>query len=158
LLPAQARGNRVGKTNAKVVVVDAATGQEIASRSTQNRVAKHGLYPHYDIEALWGFVVDTLAIFAQSPGFDAISVTAHGAAAALLGDNDLAMPVIDYEHVYPDNVRTAYAALRPDFAETRSPDCLPHSRKYQNFFLSLDNLLDTCIDITKHAYLRQCAP
>ncbi|WP_271898755.1 FGGY-family carbohydrate kinase [Candidatus Phyllobacterium onerii] len=111
----------VGKTNAKVVIVDAATGTEIASRSTQNRVAKDGLYPHYDIEALWAFFVDTLAIFAQSPGFDAISVTAHGAAAALLGDNDLAMPVIDYEHVYPDNVRTAYAALRPDFAETRSP-------------------------------------
>ena len=94
---------------------------EIASRSTQNRVAKDGLYPHYDVEALWAFFVDTLAIFAQSPGFDAISVTAHGAAAALLGDNDLAMPVIDYEHVYPDDVRTAYAALRPDFAETRSP-------------------------------------
>ncbi|MBB3146779.1 sugar (pentulose or hexulose) kinase [Phyllobacterium trifolii] len=111
----------VGKTNAKVVVVDAATGQEIASRSTQNRVAKDGPYPHYDVEALWAFFVDTLTMFAQSPGFDAISVTAHGAAAAVLGDNDLAMPVIDYEHVYPDEVRAAYAALRPDFAETRSP-------------------------------------
>ncbi len=111
----------VGKTNAKVVIVDAATGTEVASRSTQNRVAKDGLYPHYDIEALWGFFVDTLTIFAQSPGFDAISVTAHGAAAALLGENGLAMPVIDYEHVYPDEVRAAYAALRPDFAETRSP-------------------------------------
>jgi sugar (pentulose or hexulose) kinase len=111
----------VGKTNAKVVIVDAATGQEIASRSMQNRVAKDGPYPHYDVEALWAFFVDTLTIFAQSPGFDAISVTAHGAAAALLGENDLAMPVIDYEHVYPDEVRAAYAALRPDFAETCSP-------------------------------------
>lgn len=111
----------VGKTNAKVVIVDAATGTEVASRSTQNRVAKDGLYPHYDIDALWAFFVDTLTIFAQSPGFDAISVTAHGAAAALLGENGLVMPVIDYEHVYPDEVRAAYAALRPDFAETRSP-------------------------------------
>ena len=75
----------IGKTNAKVVVVDAATGTEIASRSTQNRVAKDGPYPHYDVEALWAFFLDTLAIFAQSPGFDAISVTTHGAAAALLG-------------------------------------------------------------------------
>ncbi|MBB3233636.1 FGGY-family carbohydrate kinase [Phyllobacterium endophyticum] len=111
----------VGKTNAKVVVVDAMTGAEIAARSMANRVIQNGLYPHYDIEALWAFFVDTLTIFAQSPGFDAISVTAHGAAAALLGDNDLAMPVIDYEHVYPGEVRAAYAALRPDFAETRSP-------------------------------------
>ncbi|MDR6635628.1 sugar (pentulose or hexulose) kinase [Phyllobacterium sp. 1468] len=111
----------VGKTNAKVVIVDAATGTEVAARSTQNRVAKDGLYPHYDIEALWAFFVEALAIFAQSPGFDAISVTAHGAAAALLGENGLEMPVIDYEHIYPDGVRAAYAALRPDFAETRSP-------------------------------------
>lgn len=111
----------VGKTNAKVVVVDAATGTEIASRSTQNRVAKDGLYPHYDVGVLWAFFVEVLTRFAQSPGFDAISVTAHGASAALLGRDDLAMPVIDYEHVYPEDVRAAYAALRPDFAETRSP-------------------------------------
>lgn len=111
----------VGKTNAKLVVVDAATGAEIASRSTPNRVIRDGLYPHYDIEALWAFFFEALTAFAKSPGFDAISVTAHGAAAALLGHDDLAMPVIDYEHVYPDEVRAAYAALRPDFAETRSP-------------------------------------
>ena len=111
----------VGKTNAKVVVVDAETGTEIASRSIQNRVVKDGLYPHYDIEALWAFLVDTLTSFAKAPGFDAISVTAHGAAAVLLGEDDLAMPVIDYEHVYPGEVRAGYAALRPHFAETRSP-------------------------------------
>ena len=38
-----------------------------------------------------------------------------------LGEDGLAMPVIDYEHDYPDEVRAAYAALRPDFAETCSP-------------------------------------
>jgi sugar (pentulose or hexulose) kinase len=111
----------VGKTNAKLVVVDATTGVEIASHSTSNRVVRDGLYPHYDIETLWAFFVEALSGFATFPGFDAISVTAHGAAAALLGENDLAMPVIDYEHQYPDDVRTAYAAQRPDFAETRSP-------------------------------------
>jgi len=111
----------VGKSNAKLVVVDAATGAEIASHRTPNRVIRGGLYPHYDIDVLWAFFVEALAEFARSPGFDAISVTAHGASAALLGENDLAMPVIDYEHVYPDSVRAAYAALRPDFAETCSP-------------------------------------
>ncbi len=111
----------VGKTNAKVVVVDAASGTEIASSSTQNRVIKDGPYPHYGVGALWAFFVEALTSFAHSPGFDAISVTAHGASAALLGADDLAMPVIDYEHVYPEEVRVAYAALRPDFAETRSP-------------------------------------
>ncbi len=111
----------VGKTNAKLVVVDAATGTEVASRSTPNSVVEEGPYPHYDVEALWGFFIESLAGFARSPGFDAISVTAHGASAALLGENGLAMPVIDYEYNYPDEVRAAYKALRPDFSETRSP-------------------------------------
>ena len=111
----------VGKTNAKLVVVDAVTGTEVASRSTRNSVVEEGPYPHYDVEALWGFFAESLAGFARSPGFDAISVTAHGASAALLGENGLAMPVIDYEYNYPDEVRAAYKALRPDFSETRSP-------------------------------------
>jgi sugar (pentulose or hexulose) kinase len=111
----------VGKTNAKLVIVDAMTGAEIAARSTANRVIQNGPYPHYDVEALWAFFVESLAGFTATPGFDAISVTAHGAAAALLAQDSMAMPVIDYEHVYPDEVREAYAALRPDFAETGSP-------------------------------------
>ncbi|QND50561.1 carbohydrate kinase (plasmid) [Phyllobacterium sp. 628] len=111
----------VGKTNAKLVVVDAVTGVELATRSTPNRVIRDGPYPHYDVDVLWTFFVQSLTDFAVAPGFDAISVTAHGASAVLLGDNGLAMPVLDYEHIYPDTVREAYADLRPDFAETRSP-------------------------------------
>lgn len=111
----------VGKTNAKLVIVDAATGTEVAAQSMPNRAIMDGLYPHYDIEALWAFFIESLASFAKAPGFDAISVTAHGAAAVLIGDNDLAMPAIDYEYVYPAKTRAAYAALRPDFSETRSP-------------------------------------
>ena len=60
--------------------------------------------------------------FAETPGFDAISITTHGASAALLGaDGTLAMPVIDYEHEYPQDIRDAYTALRPPFEETYSP-------------------------------------
>lgn len=111
----------IGKTNAKVVVVDAKTGVEIAARSTPNRVLKTGLYPHYDIDTLWAFCVGALSEFVSVPGFDAISVTAHGAAAVLLDEHGLAMPAIDYEYTHPDEVRAAYAALRPDFSETGSP-------------------------------------
>lgn len=112
----------IGKTNAKVVVLDSATGAEIAVRKQPNTVIRDGLYPHYDIEALWSFALASLKAFASEPGFDAISITTHGAAAALLGaDGKLAMPVIDYEHEYPQAIRDAYDALRPPFAETFSP-------------------------------------
>ncbi len=112
----------IGKTNAKIVVLDSATGAEIAVRKQPNTVIGDGLYPHYDIEALWSFTLASLKALAMEPGFDAISITTHGAAAALLGaDGTLAMPVIDYEHEYPQVIRDAYDALRPPFVETFSP-------------------------------------
>ncbi|ANK89359.1 MULTISPECIES: FGGY-family carbohydrate kinase [unclassified Rhizobium] len=112
----------IGKTNAKVVVLDAGTGAEIAVLKRPNVTIKTGPYPHYDTEALWSFALDSLKRLAQAPGFDAISITTHGAAAALLDrDGALAMPVIDYEHEYPQEIRDAYTALRPSFDETFSP-------------------------------------
>jgi sugar (pentulose or hexulose) kinase len=112
----------IGKTNAKVVVLDSATGAEVAVVKTPNVVIKSGLYPHYDVEALWAFAIDALKRFAVSPGFDAISITTHGASAALLAaDGTLAMPVLDYEQEYPREIIDAYTALRPSFDETYSP-------------------------------------
>ena len=86
------------------------------------RREKGGPYPHYDIEGLWAFTLEALAAFAEAPGYDAISITTHGASAALLAaDGSLALPVIDYEHEYPKHVRDAYDRLRPPFEETFSP-------------------------------------
>ncbi|MGH6773167.1 FGGY-family carbohydrate kinase [Brucella tritici] len=112
----------IGKTNAKVVVLDAAGGEEIAARRMPNTILRDGPYPHFDIEALWRFFLTSLAEFAQEPGFDAISITTHGAAAALVAaDGTLAMPVLDYELEYPAEIRAAYAAIKPDFRDTFSP-------------------------------------
>ncbi|MBY2924820.1 FGGY-family carbohydrate kinase [Rhizobium leguminosarum] len=112
----------IGKTNAKVVVLDSETGAEIAVLKRPNIAIKTGLYPHYDVEALWSFALDALKSLAREPGFDAISITTHGASAALLGrDGTLAMPVIDYEHEYPQDIRDAYTRLCPSFDETFSP-------------------------------------
>ncbi|KQV65248.1 FGGY-family carbohydrate kinase [Rhizobium sp. Root1220] len=112
----------IGKTNAKVVVLDSATGAEIAGVKTPNTVVETGLYPHYDTDALWAFAVGAFKRFATSPGFDAISITTHGASAALLdATGALAMPVLDYEYEYPQPIIDAYAALRPPFEETYSP-------------------------------------
>ncbi|MFS2180363.1 FGGY-family carbohydrate kinase [Rhizobium pisi] len=112
----------IGKTNAKVVVLDSGTGAEIAVLKRPNVVIKTGPYPHYDTEALWSFAHDALKNLAREPGFDAISITTHGAAAALIGeDGTLAMPVIDYEHEYPQEIRDAYTQMRPSFDETFSP-------------------------------------
>src|SRR5690606_9690241 len=53
---------------------------------------------------------------------DALSVTTHGATAALLDeDGDLALPVLDYEYTGPDVLRRDYDKVRPEFAETYTP-------------------------------------
>lgn len=112
----------IGKTNAKVVVIDAATGFELAAHRMPNQVLRDGPYPHFDTEGLWAFILSALKGFVSAPGFDAISITTHGACAALLDKNGaLALPVLDYEHAYPDHVRQDYCALRPAFSETSSP-------------------------------------
>ncbi len=113
----------IGKTNAKVVVIDTVSGEEIDADKRPNPVLRDGIYPHYDVEALWAFILASLKRFAGEPGFDAISITTHGACAALLDENgELAVPVLDYEHSYASAVQAAYRALRPDFAETGSPE------------------------------------
>src|SRR6218665_1519182 len=91
----------IGKTNAKVVLIDSATRQQIAGRSTPNVVRRDGLYPHMDVEMLWAFIVDSLGALQAEHGIDGISITTHGATAALMAGDRLAMPVLDYEHNGP---------------------------------------------------------
>ena len=112
----------IGKTNAKTVLLNAEMGEEIAVRRTPNMVLRDGSYPHYDIEALWKFFIQSLKAFAKEPGFDTISITTHGASAVLLDENgELAMLVLDYEHDFGPEIRAAYARIKPRFEETFSP-------------------------------------
>jgi sugar (pentulose or hexulose) kinase len=112
----------IGKTNAKLALVDRTTLAEIAVVTRPNTVLPGPPWPHFDVDGHWAFLLDALAAFHRDHGIDAISVTTHGACVALLDrDGGLAAPVLDYEHSGPNEVSGAYDALRPDFAVTGSP-------------------------------------
>lgn len=112
----------IGKTNAKVALVDLAQRIEVAVETQPNVVIPGPPWPHFDVEGQWAFFKSALRRLATSARIDGIVVTTHGACAALLGaDGDLAVPVLDYEHVGPDALRAEYDAIRPPFAETGSP-------------------------------------
>jgi sugar (pentulose or hexulose) kinase len=112
----------IGKTNAKIALVDLVTRAEIAVTTRPNHVLPAPPYPHYDTDGLWRFLLQGLRDLHAAHGIDAISVTTHGASAALLtAEGALAAPVLDYEHSGPDSVAAAYDAIRPSFAETGSP-------------------------------------
>jgi sugar (pentulose or hexulose) kinase len=111
----------IGKTNAKVALVDLERFEEIAVRKTRNLVSEEGLYPHFDIEHLWRFILDSLAALHQEHPVEAISVTTHGATAVLLDEKGgLALPVLDYEFAGPDALAEDYGTFRPPFLETGS--------------------------------------
>ncbi len=109
----------IGKTNAKVVLISG--GEQVAVRSTPNTVRTDGIYPHADVDRLWAFIRDSLASLGAEHGLDGISITTHGATAALLRGDELALPVLDYEHAGPEETSAAYGSARPDFSETLSP-------------------------------------
>lgn len=112
----------VGKTNVKGVLHDLDGGSDLAARTMPNVVRRDGPYPHVDTDAIGAFFLDALADFRRErAGVDAISITAHGAAGALLGGDGLALPVLDYEFDGPDSLAGAYDRVRPPFAETCSP-------------------------------------
>lgn len=112
----------VGKTNAKLALVDGESLEELAVVTRPNRVLAAPPYPHFDLEAHWAFFLDQLTAFHRDHGIDAISITTHGAAGVLLDkDGDLATPMLDYEYSGPDDVADAYNAIRPPFSETGSP-------------------------------------
>ncbi|NDV98829.1 FGGY-family carbohydrate kinase [Salipiger sp. PrR002] len=116
----------IGKTNAKLALVDMQSLSEIAVRTRPNTVRTDGPYPHYDIDGLWDFLLDGLSELQaeqqDAQGIDAISITTHGASLALLDSaGGLACPVLDYEHTGPDDLAEQYDAIRPGFARTGSP-------------------------------------
>ena len=116
----------IGKTNAKLALVEGETLTEIAVVTRPNRPLPGPPWPHTDLEGHWQFFLHHLSAFHAQHGIDAISVTTHGAAAVLLdGAGELAAPMLDYEHDGPDAVAAAYDAIRPEFAQTGSPR-LPH--------------------------------
>jgi sugar (pentulose or hexulose) kinase len=112
----------IGKTNAKVALVDLDRLAEIAVRRTPNDVIADGPYPHYDEARLWSFILDSLTELGREAKIDAISTTTHGASAALLdAEGKLALPILDYEFDGPEATRARYDVVRPPFAETGTP-------------------------------------
>ena len=47
----------IGKTNAKLALVDPETRTIIELRTRPNEVQRDGLYPHFDTDGLWAWIV-----------------------------------------------------------------------------------------------------
>lgn len=112
----------IGKTNAKLAIVDSDKSQEVDVRTAPNQVVQSGPYPHFDVTSLWQFLLNSLKEFSGTYAITSISVTTHGASIVLLDDKgELASPILDYEYDGPDRVVGEYNRIRPVFSKTGSP-------------------------------------
>jgi L-fuculokinase len=107
----------IGKTNAKLALIDA-DGRVLAERRRPNAVRTDGPYPHLDTDGLWDWLLAACRDFAVQAHVSAIVPVTHGATAALVDDDGLVLPVLDYEAELPG---LDYAAVRPPYDETLSP-------------------------------------
>ncbi|WP_338086145.1 carbohydrate kinase [Gluconacetobacter azotocaptans] len=109
-----------GKTNAKLLVFGAG-GSILAERRT------HAAWPVadglrvLDDAALLHWMLAVLREAVATFDVSGIMITTHGCTFALLGEDDLAVPVIDYEERVPPDIEAAFARIRPPFSETATP-------------------------------------
>ena len=110
----------IGKTNVKLVLLDAA-GLVLAEQRIANSIVDTAPYPHHDTERIWDWMLSTLRGFARIARVGAIVPVTHGATAALVDGDGLVLPVLDYESALPEQIDGRYAEVRPPFAQTCSP-------------------------------------
>jgi L-fuculokinase len=113
----------IGKTNMKVVVLDAA-GNLAAERSAPNApLAADAEWPYLrlDTEGAWSFLMRALKELGARFSIQAIATTTHGCAGVLMQSDGPALPPLDYEFDGFAEVDAAYDAARPPFDEARSP-------------------------------------
>jgi sugar (pentulose or hexulose) kinase len=109
-----------GKTHTKLTLW-APDGVVMAQHSRQNAIVDAGGYRALDAAAIEVWIAATLKKFAGFGQVGAIVPIGHGAAAALIRDEGLACPPLDYEQPIPAATRSRYDAGRDRFSDTGSP-------------------------------------
>lgn len=109
-----------GKTRSKFFVFDG-NSLILASDAIVSQWSDSGPYPHCDVEVLWNWMLTSLAEIPDRDAVTRIVCVSHGSAIALLGDNDLALPILDYEFSPPQSLVTEYARVMPSYAEVLAP-------------------------------------
>jgi sugar (pentulose or hexulose) kinase len=112
----------VGKTNAKIALVDPSLGQEIWSARRANAVVQGATSRQLDVVAIEAWLLETLRGAPQRERVAAIVPVAHGAAAVLVDHAGEVLAAPDYEDGCFDEVAAEYGALRDAFALTFSPN------------------------------------
>ena len=111
----------IGKTHAKVLLFNTLASKELLIFQRKNLIINEPPYPHFDVDALKSFIINALTEIGKSYSVDSVFTSTHGACAAFISNEELVLPVLDYEFEGPDTVRPDYDKIRPEFSQTGSP-------------------------------------
>ncbi len=111
----------LGKTNAKLLTISAATGEIVAQERIAPRQRVVDGICLLDHEALWPWLNAVLERAATTRNVSGLMFSTHGCCFALIEGERLAAGIIDYEQEVPDDVARAFRAEIPPFSETFSP-------------------------------------
>ncbi|MDY6946845.1 MAG: FGGY family carbohydrate kinase [Pseudomonadota bacterium] len=112
----------IGKTNARLSVVDPQSGSELRGSRRANAVIQGAVTRELDVDAISRWLLDALR---DAPYRDRIRVivpVAHGAAAVLLDADNRVVIAADYEDPRFEQVSAAYRVQRDAYHGTYSPD------------------------------------
>jgi L-fuculokinase len=112
----------IGKTNAKLSVVDPQSGAELRGSRRGNAVIQGPLTRELDVDAIGSWLLDALRDAPHRERIRVIVPVAHGAAAVLLDRDHRVLTAPDYEDPCFEQVNAAYRAQRDAYQDTYSPD------------------------------------
>jgi L-fuculokinase len=115
----------VGKTNAKLTLVDPLLGQEIWSVRRANDIVQGPGGRELDVIAIETWLLESLRGAPQRERIAVIVPVAHGAAAVIVDRAGEVLAAPDYEDPCFDEVSAEYLPLRDSYSQTFSPN-LPH--------------------------------
>ncbi|MEO8016339.1 MAG: L-fuculose kinase [Pseudomonadota bacterium] len=115
----------VGKTNAKLALIDPALGEEIWSTRRASSIVQGPGGRELDVVAIEAWLLDSLRAAPERERIAVIVPIAHGAAAVLVDHAGAVLAAPDYEDPLFDEVSAEYLPLRDSYSQTFSPN-LPH--------------------------------
>jgi len=110
----------VGKTISKLTLWGG-DGELLAREKRANARLQGPGYAALDVDGIQSWLFATLAKFGRQANIRAIIPVAHGASAAIVRNNELVLPPMDYESPIPADERRRYDAQRDRFSTTGSP-------------------------------------
>ena len=112
----------IGKTNAKLCVIDPQSGTELRGSRRANAVIQGPRTRELDVEAIDQWLLEALNTAPHRERIRVIVPVAHGAAAVLLDRDHKVIAAPDYEDPRFEQVNAAYRSQRDCYGESYSPD------------------------------------